>query len=119
MNLNHWISHWAETAPDKPAIVFGDQQYSYSDLASATASLAAVFKHDLTADDRILAVLPMFHAGRLKIQTLPALYAGATVILHPGYDPGAALASIASDLPSLTALVPAQSRFIKPMPMLI
>ena len=262
MNLNHWINHWAETAPDKPAIIFGDQQYSYSSLASAIAKLAAVFKHefgitegdriaylgnnspriiealfacartgailvplnwrlavpelvkvladagasllivgedqagaaaaifeqlencrpvhayrdpkcntrrhpwpglqalqdqseaacteneersgqpvlilytsgttgrpkgavltqdallssaqnsvamhDLTADDRILAVLPMFHAGGLNIQALPALYAGAVVILHPGYDPGAVLASIASDLPSLTALVPAQ-----------
>ena len=262
MNLSRWIDYWAETAPDKPAIIFGDQQYSYSSLASAIAKLAAVFKHefgitegdriaylgnnspriiealfacartgailvplnwrlavpelvkvladagasllivgedqagaaaaifeqldncrpvhayrdpkcnsprhpwpglqalqdqsevacteiedrsgqpvlilytsgttgrpkgavltqdallcsaqnsvamhDLTADDRILAVLPMFHAGGLNIQTLPALYAGAAVILHPGYDPGAVLASIASDLPSLTALVPAQ-----------
>jgi len=267
MNLNHWISHWAETAPNKPAIIFGDQQYSYSSLASAIAKLAAVFKHefgiteedriaylgnnsprviealftcartgailvplnwrlavpelvkvladagagllivgedqagaaaaiieqldncrpvvayqnfhsrnshseswpdlqtlqdqgeivcadgkdrpdkpvlilytsgttgwskgvvltqstllhsaqnsvamhDLTADDRILAVLPMFHAGGLNIQTLPALYVGAAVILHPGFEPGAVLASIASDSPSLTALVPAQ---IKPL----
>ena len=74
-------------------------------LRSAQNSVAM---HDLTADDRILAVLPMFHAGGLNIQTLPALYAGAAVILHPGYDPEAVLASIASDLPSLTALVPAQ-----------
>jgi fatty-acyl-CoA synthase len=77
----------------------------YALLHSAQNSVAM---HDMTADDRILAVLPMFHAGGLNIQTLPALYAGATVILHPGYDPGAVLASIASDLPSLTALVPAQ-----------
>jgi fatty-acyl-CoA synthase len=74
-------------------------------LRSAQNSVAM---HDMTADDRILAVLPMFHAGGLNIQTLPALYAGATVILHPGYGPEAVLASIASDLPSLTALVPAQ-----------
>jgi len=266
MNLNHWITHRAETVPNKPAIIFGDQHYSYSSLASTIAKLAAVFKHefgitegdriaylgnnsprviealfacaqtgailvplnwrlavpelvdvladagasllivgedqveaaasiieqldscqpvhayqgphcnsrrlswpdlqalqdqsevafteiedrsgqpvlilytsgttgrpkgavltqyallhsaqnsvamhDMTADDRILAVLPMFHAGGLNIQTLPALCAGATVLLHPGYDPGAVLASIASDLPSLTALVPAQ---IKPL----
>jgi fatty-acyl-CoA synthase len=262
MNLSRWIDYWAEATPNKTAIVFGDQQYSYSGLASATAKLAAVFKqefgikegdrvaclgynsprmiealfacaltgailaplnwrlavpelvkvladadasllivgedqagaaaaiserldncrpvhayqrprynsrrhpwpalqalqdqsevaftgiedrsgqpvlilytsgttgrpkgavltqdallrsaqnsvamHDMTADDRILAALPMFHAGGLNIQALPALYAGATVILHPGYDPGAVLASIANDLPSLTALVPAQ-----------
>ena len=55
MNLNHWINHWAETAPDKPAIIFGDQQYSYSSLASATAKLAAVFKHEfgIKEGDRI------------------------------------------------------------------
>jgi fatty-acyl-CoA synthase len=262
MNLNRWITHWAETTPNKPAIIFGDQQHSYSNLASKISKLAAVFKHefgikegdriaylgnnsprviealfacaqtgailvplnwrltvpelvdvladagasllivgeeqveaataiierqyscqpvhayqgphrnsrhlswpdlqtlqdqskvaftetedrsgqpvlilytsgatgrpkgavltqytllcsaqnsvamhDMTADDRILAVLPLFHAGGLNIQTLPALYVGAAVILHPGYDPGAVLASITRDVPSLTALVPAQ-----------
>jgi fatty-acyl-CoA synthase len=81
----------------------------YTLLCSAQNSVAM---HDMTADDRILAVLPLFHAGGLNIQTLPALYVGAAVILHPGYEPGAVLASIASDLPSLTALVPAQ---IKPL----
>jgi hypothetical protein len=33
MNLNRWITHWAEATPNKPAIIFGDQQYSYSSLA--------------------------------------------------------------------------------------
>jgi len=46
MNLNHWISHWAETAPDKPAIIFGDQHYSYPNLASKISKLAAVFKQE-------------------------------------------------------------------------
>ncbi len=32
----------------------------------------SVAMHDMTADDRILAVLPLFHAGGLYIQTLPA-----------------------------------------------
>ncbi len=35
--------------------------------------------HDLTADDHVLTVLPMFHVGGLNIQTTPALQAGATV----------------------------------------
>ncbi|MBK8873859.1 MAG: AMP-binding protein [Bacteroidetes bacterium] len=38
--------------------------------------------HDMTAADRILTVLPMFHVGGLGIQTLPALECGATVILE-------------------------------------
>jgi len=64
--------------------------------------------HDMTADDHILAVLPMFHAGGLCIQTLPALFTGATVTLHHEFEPGAVLAGIGSGLPTLTALVPAQ-----------
>ena len=39
--------------------------------------------HDMTADDHVLTVLPMFHVGGLNIQTTPALQLGATVTLHP------------------------------------
>jgi acyl-CoA synthetase (AMP-forming)/AMP-acid ligase II len=46
MNLSRWIDYWAEATPDKPAIIFGDRQYSYSILAGATAKLATVFKHE-------------------------------------------------------------------------
>ncbi len=68
----------------------------------------SVNMHDMTAADHILTVLPLFHAGGLNIQTLPALSVGATVNLHPKYDPQAVLASIATCVPSMTALVPAQ-----------
>ena len=37
--------------------------------------------HDMTADDHVLTVLPMFHVGGLNIQTTPALQLGATVTL--------------------------------------
>lgn len=63
--------------------------------------------HDLKAADHVLTVLPMFHVGGLNIQTLPALSCGATVSLHRRFDPGATLAAIAADRPSLTLLVPA------------
>jgi len=63
--------------------------------------------HDLTAKDRVLSVLPMFHVGGLNIQTLPALYVGGTVYLHAKFDPAETLASIARDRPHLTVLVPA------------
>ncbi|MBO6757596.1 MAG: AMP-binding protein [Roseibium sp.] len=63
--------------------------------------------HDMTSRDRILTVLPMFHVGGLNIQTTPALYAGATVILHRKFDPAAALQALEQDGPSLTVLVPA------------
>ncbi len=70
---------------------------------NATNSIAA---HDMTSDDHVLTVLPMFHVGGLNIQTTPALHAGATVTLHRRFDPTRALAAIASDHPTLFLAVP-------------
>ncbi|MFZ1103238.1 MAG: AMP-binding protein [Hyphomicrobiaceae bacterium] len=67
----------------------------------------AVHMHDMTVRDHILTVLPMFHVGGLNIQTTPALKVGATVTLHDRFDPGAFLAALAADRPTLTVLVPA------------
>ncbi|HEY7246462.1 MAG TPA: AMP-binding protein [Xanthobacteraceae bacterium] len=62
--------------------------------------------HDLTAEDHVLTVLPLFHVGGLNIQTTPALQLGATVTLHARFAPDAALEAIATERPSLTVLVP-------------
>ncbi|HYZ64113.1 MAG TPA: AMP-binding protein [Acetobacteraceae bacterium] len=62
--------------------------------------------HALTSADRILTVLPLFHVGGMNIQTTPALLSGASVILHPRFDPAATIASFAQDRPTLTVLVP-------------
>jgi len=64
--------------------------------------------HDLASTDRVLTTLPLFHVGGLNILTLPALHAGATVTLHPKFDPGAALEAIERERITLTVLVPAQ-----------
>ena len=61
----------------------------------------------LTAADRVLTVLPLFHVGGLNIQTTPALLAGAEVVLLPRFDPAATFAAIAAHRPTLTLLVPA------------
>ncbi len=63
--------------------------------------------HDMTAQDHILTVLPLFHVGGLNIQTTPALQLGATVTLHARFAPDATLDAIAHDRPTLTVLVPA------------
>jgi fatty-acyl-CoA synthase len=63
--------------------------------------------HDMTAQDHVLTVLPMFHVGGLNIQTTPALQLGATVTLHDRFAPAATLEAIERDRPSLTVLVPA------------
>jgi fatty-acyl-CoA synthase len=62
--------------------------------------------HDLTAQDHVLTVLPLFHVGGLNIQTTPALQVGASVTLHARFAPGPTLDAIAADRPSLIVLVP-------------
>ena len=61
----------------------------------------------ITPADTVATVLPLFHVGGLCIQTLPALYAGACVILHARFDASALLHCIAHDKPTLTLVVPA------------
>ena len=38
-------------------------------------------------DDLMLIVLPLFHSGGLFIQASPILYKGATMVIHPRFDP--------------------------------
>ncbi|MCM2252966.1 MAG: AMP-binding protein [Ramlibacter sp.] len=64
--------------------------------------------HALSAEDRVLTTLPLFHVGGLNIQTLPALRAGCTVSLHPKFDPDATFDALERDRITLTVLVPAQ-----------
>ena len=75
-------------------------------LAANAANSADM--HDLVASDRILTTLPLFHVGGLNILTTPALAVGASVVLHPKFDPEASLAAIERERITLTVLVPAQ-----------
>jgi fatty-acyl-CoA synthase len=70
----------------------------------------SIAMHRLSARDRVLTMLPMFHVGGLCIQTLPALYAGAGVLLHPRFDPAAWLAAVESEHPTISLMVPATMR---------
>jgi len=64
--------------------------------------------HGLTAADRILNTLPLFHVGGLNILTTPALNAGASVVMHPKFEPEATYDAIEQERITLTVLVPAQ-----------
>jgi fatty-acyl-CoA synthase len=75
-------------------------------------AMASIAMHDLTADDRVLTVLPLFHVGGLCIQTVPALYAGASISLHPRFDPGAWLDAVALHAPTISLMVPATMRAV-------
>ncbi|MEI8325065.1 MAG: AMP-binding protein [Betaproteobacteria bacterium] len=64
--------------------------------------------HDMTSADVVLTSLPLFHVGGLNIQTLPALRCGASVILHPRFEPAAVSRALQTQGVTLTVLVPAQ-----------
>ena len=70
----------------------------------------------LTANDRVLAVLPLFHVGGLCIQVLPALAVGAAVNLHPRFDAAAWLHDVATWRPSTSLLVPAVMQAVQAHP---
>ncbi len=72
--------------------------------------------HALTADDHVLTALPFFHVGGINVQTLPALYCGATVTLLPTFDPNEVLAMLAETGVTLTVLVPTQMQAIAALP---
>ena len=72
--------------------------------------------HDLTSADRILTTLPLFHVGGLNILTTPALHSGASVVLHPKFDPVATLDAIERERITLTVLVPAQLNAMMALP---
>ena len=60
----------------------------------------------MTPDDLVLNILPLFHVGGLNIQPLPALLAGAGVVIHDGFDPAAVLAAIGSEGITQMTVVP-------------
>ena len=100
--------------PDSPALLVytsgttGLPKGAVHTQANLLANMAAACEAQaLTADDVVLTVLPLFHVGGLCIQTLPALYAGASVLLHARFDATATLAAIAQQRPTLTLQVPA------------
>lgn len=69
-------------------------------------AMMAHHAYEMNADDIILNVLPLFHAGGLNIQPLPALLIGAQLILHQKFDPAETLATIASSKITLINSVP-------------
>ncbi len=61
----------------------------------------------LTARDRTVNFLPLFHAGGIGLHTLPALFAGARVAVLPGFDADALTAMIGAGALDLFFGVPA------------
>lgn len=66
----------------------------------------SVDMHDMTSDDLVLTVLPMFHVGGLNIQTTPALSVGATILLHRQFELDTFFEALEKHPVTLTLLVP-------------
>ncbi|MGV3570457.1 MAG: class I adenylate-forming enzyme family protein [Ramlibacter sp.] len=110
-------------APDAPALLVctsgttGGPKAAVHTQANLLANMAiAAQVQELRPADAVLTVLPLFHVGGLCIQTLPALHAGAGVILHPRFSPEATLAAIARERPALTLQVPATMKALAEHP---
>lgn len=109
--------------PDAPALLVftsgttGGPKAAVHTQANLLANMRiAAGVQGMTPADAVLTVLPLFHVGGLCIQTLPALYAGARVILHPRFHPGDTLACIAEERPTLTLQVPATMKALTEHP---
>lgn len=70
-------------------------------------ALNSIHMHNMVFDDIILTILPMFHVGGMNIQTTPAFYVGATVILHRVFNVEKTIQAINQDHPSLGIILPA------------
>ncbi|MDB5875114.1 MAG: hypothetical protein JWQ07_4556 [Ramlibacter sp.] len=79
--------------------------HTQANLLANMAIAAGV--QEMTPGDSIATMLPLFHVGGLCIQTLPALHAGARVILHPRFSADAGLDCFERQRPTLTLQVPA------------
>ncbi|MGE0485418.1 MAG: class I adenylate-forming enzyme family protein [Gammaproteobacteria bacterium] len=112
-----------EVAPDTPVLLVYTSGTTgrpkgavLSQQALLFNALNAVHMHGLTANDRALNVLPLFHVGGINIQTLPTLYCGGSVYLEPRFAPAETLDLIARWRPSLTVLVPAVIKALVELP---
>lgn len=71
-------------------------------------SLNAQLFFELRAQDRLLVVLPLFHSFGLCILSLPALYAGAALLLEPRFDAARTWQIVAEQRISFFGAVPTQ-----------
>jgi len=62
--------------------------------------------HDFTHDDHSLNILPLFHVGGINIQMMPCFFVGATVTLHPAFDPQTTLYALEYEGITTTVCVP-------------
>ncbi len=73
-------------------------------------SLNAQLFFELTRADRVLVAVPLFHSFGLKILSIPALYAGASLVLQGSFDPADSWRNVARERITLMGGVPSMFR---------
>jgi len=103
----------SDAAPDDPVLLCYTSGTTGKPKGALLTNNALVWNaansahmHDLTSEDVVLTLLPMFHVGGLNIQTLPALHAGATVVIHDRFEIDSFFAALEFDRFTLTLVVP-------------
>ncbi|MGN6721927.1 MAG: class I adenylate-forming enzyme family protein [Marmoricola sp.] len=77
------------------------------DHANIEAMVSAIVAHcELSAADRSLCVMPLFHVNGLLISTLAALAAGGSVYVQPRFDPATFWDAVADYWPTYFSAVP-------------
>jgi fatty-acyl-CoA synthase len=67
---------------------------------------------DLSARDRVLVALPLFHSFGLNILAVPVLYRGGTVVLARAFEPSAFLETVARERVTFFGAVPTMFRLL-------
>ncbi len=73
-------------------------------LSNASAGVEAV---EVTAEDRVACVLPMFHSFGLTVGIIIPLVARGSTVAIPRFSPGLLLSAVSQTKPTLLPLVPA------------
>lgn len=66
----------------------------------------SIHMHEMSSEDTVLTLLPMFHVGGLNIQSMPAFYCGATVVIHRRFEVDLFYQALEEQKVTLTLLVP-------------
>jgi fatty-acyl-CoA synthase len=107
----------APVAPDDPMILMYTSGTTGSPKGALLPhrktlfnSLNAQLSFDLTGGDVVLAVVPLFHSFGLSILSIPALYAGATLVLQSRFDADALWRAVAEHRVTFFGGVPTMFR---------
>ncbi len=76
---------------------------THTSIAANAVNVHAMM--DLTPADRVLNTMPLFHVGGLNVHCTPTLAAGATLVLHPRFDPRCVLDALVSGSIDLVTLL--------------